>query len=84
MFSIAMNIHIEFPYLLNHEKLLLMISPPLCEELSPHKTVILDKRTEIGDTEEIILKVSDEIDRLITNRGKGYPKRMKKPSRSSS
>lgn len=77
-----MDVHIEFPYLLNHEKLLLMMSPPLREELLPRKTSILDKRMEVGDTKDIILNVSDEIDVLIKNRGKGYPKRMKKPSRS--
>ena len=76
-----MAVRLEFSFLSNKEKFLLMMAPPIYEELSPYKTEILDNRVESGETGVTILKVADEIDRIIKNRGKGYPKRMKKPAK---
>lgn len=57
------------------------MAPPIYKELHPYKSEIIRKRSTVKHTEEIILKVSEEIDRIIKNRSKGYPKHMKKPTR---
>lgn len=75
-----MAVRLEFSFLSNKEKFLLMMAPPIYEELSPCKTEILDNRSLRGETGKTIRTVADEIDRIIKNRGKGYPKRMKKPA----
>ena len=78
-----MSLHLEFSFLSNKEKSLLMMAPPIYKELYPYKSEILSQRKLMGNTDEIILKVSDEIDRIIKNRSTGYPTRMKKPTRRS-
>ena len=78
-----MSLHLEFSFLSNIEKSLLMMAPPIYKEMYSYKSEIPTQRSTVGNTTEIILKVSEEIDRIIKNRSKGYPKHMKKPSRRS-
>lgn len=77
-----MEFHIQFPFLNNREKLLLMMSSPVKDEFCPHKSEILEGRTRLGEHSEIIRKVEREIDNVINNRSSGFPTLMKKPKKN--
>ena len=67
-----MTLRLQFPFLLNHEKMLLMMVPPVKEEFGAYKAHILGERSENGDYPETIRKISMEIDVVIKNRGTGF------------
>ena len=73
-----MDFHIQFPFLNNREKLVLMMTSPVKEEFHPHKSEILEERARLGEHSEIIRKVEREIDNVINNRSSGFPTLMKK------
>lgn len=56
-----------------------MMSPPTTEKLMPLKRSILLSREHYNESPMTIQKVESEINNIILQRGKGYPKRMKKP-----
>ena len=73
--------HLDFSFLKNSEKTILMMSPPTTEKLMPLKRSILLSRKHNNESLLTIQKVESEINNIILQRGKGYPKRMKKPPR---
>lgn len=73
--------HLDLSFLKNSEKTILMMSPPTTEKLMPLKRSILLSRKHNNESLLTIQKVESEINNIIIQRGKGYPKRMKKPPR---
>jgi len=73
--------HLDLSFLKNSEKTILMMSPPTTEKLMHLKRSILLSRKHYNESPMTIQTVESEINNIIIQRGKGYPKRMKKPPR---